>query len=156
MRKGISPLIATVLLIAFTLSIAGLLGGWLSSLTKTQTETLEKTSREVVNCTGAIIDIVDVSCSSTNKQFKVTVSNIGSVDMYDFSIFAIINNTQYINSTGGPNSTYPLLPGEQAILAYGCDNTVYCVGNASVGRVRVTPGICPSAWVEESPGIKCG
>jgi flagellin-like protein len=155
MRKGISPLIATVLLIAFTLSIAGLLGSWLSTLTRTETENLEKSSKEIINCTGAMIDIIGVSCSATDKQFKVAVTNIGSIAMHDFSVFAIINKTQYVNNTGGPNSTYPLLPGEQAILVYGCDNTVYCSTNASIERVRITPGVCPSAWTEKNPAVSC-
>jgi len=155
MEKGISPLIATVLLIAFTLSIAGLLGGWLTSLTKTETETIEAGAKRTINCTGALLDIVSVICSSSSQQLRIAINNLGQEELYDFSIFASVNNTFYSNSTGGLNSTSTLRTGEQYILVYGCSNTVYCAANATVMKVRVTPGNCPQAWMEQSFNAKC-
>lgn len=158
-EKGVSPLIATVLLIAFTLSIAGLLGGWLSSMTKSQTEALSQQSTELINCTQSLIDIVQVSCSnstpSEQRMIRIAVTNLGSNNMYDFSTFAQINNNQYVNNTGGPNSTNPLSSGESVVLLYGCDQTSVCPKGAVINRVRVTPSTCPSKWVEKDISVTC-
>ena len=155
MKKGISPLVATVLLIAFTLSIAGLLGGWLTSLTKSETDTISKGAAITVNCSSAVLDIVDVICSNSSQQLKVAINNLGDVELYDFSIFAAVNGTFYSNSTGGPNSTNTLKTGEQVILVYGCTRTEFCANGASVTKVRVTPGNCPQAWTEHTTAAKC-
>lgn len=160
MTKGISPLIATVLLIALTLSIAGLLGSWLSTMTKTQTGGLEKSSENVINCTSAQIDIFQIKCGNTSinepNTIRVSLSNVGNTPMYDFSTFVQIGNTQYINSTGGPNITSPMIPGEQITLVYGCDPINICPDGASISRVRVTSGNCPSqGTIDKTTSVTC-
>jgi hypothetical protein len=64
-----------------------------------------------------------------------------------------INNTFYLNNTGGPNSTNVLEPGEQEVLVYFCDKDLYCAGEASIDKVRVSPGNCPQAYVEKTTGL---
>jgi flagellin-like protein len=155
--KGVSPLIATVLLIAFTLSIAGLLGGWLSGLTKTQTETLEKSSQETMNCTGSMLSIVNVFCGNSTASepntLRIVIANEGNNALYGFSTFAQIGFNQYINSTGGPNSTSPLYPGEHATLEYGCSNV--CTDGSQVTKIRVSPSNCPTSWAEKLMSVIC-
>ncbi len=155
--KGVSPLIATVLLIAFTLSIAGLLGGWLSGLTKTQTETLEKSSQETMNCTGSLINIVSVLCGNTTvggqNSLRIVLANEGNNALYGFSTFAQIGQNQYINSTGGPTSDSPLLPGDHATLEYYCGSI--CLDGSQIFKVRVSPSNCPTAWAEKLVSITC-
>ena len=92
---------------------------------------------------------------AVNQQLKIGIHNTGDISLYDFSMITKINNTLYQNSTGGPNSTNPLEPGKQIILTYFCNSTTYCKQNATVQSVRISPGNCPQAWVEESPGITC-
>lgn len=146
---------ATVILVALTLAVAALLGSWFTTMTKTETSIIEKSMKAQVNCTSAILDIVDVICSSSSQELRVTIHNLGDISLYDFSTFAFINNTGYTNNTGGPNSTNPLGPGEQTILTYFCDSTIYCSGDASVAKVRVSPSNCPQAWMEESVSASC-
>jgi flagellin-like protein len=148
MRKGLSPLVATVMLIAITLGASALLGSWFASTIKIQTETIGESATKQINCTAAILDIVDVICSSSNQSLKVALTNIGSIELYNFSTLVKLNNTFYENSTGGPDSTNPLNPGEQTILNYYCSNTVYCVANSSVSMIRISPYNCPQAWTE--------
>ncbi len=155
MKKGISPLVATVLLIAFTLSIAGLLGGWLTSLTKSETDTIQQGSDILVNCSSGVIDITDVICTNSSQQLRVAVANLGDVELYDFSVFAAVNNTFYSNSTGGPNSTNTLKTGEQTILVYGCNRNEFCANGATVTKVRITSGNCPQVSQEHTFNAKC-
>jgi flagellin-like protein len=68
--KGISPLIATILLIAFTVSIGGVLSLWLTSLTKTQIGTTESQASAVIKCSSA--DLKILSASSINNRVIVT------------------------------------------------------------------------------------
>ncbi|MDI6825892.1 MAG: hypothetical protein QMD36_01705 [Candidatus Aenigmarchaeota archaeon] len=155
MKKGLSPLLATVMLIAITLAISALLGNWFTSITRTQAEIVEKTATKQINCTGALLSITDIICSSKTQQLKVAISNLGDIELYDFSTLAKVNNTFYENSTVGPNSTLPLNPGEQSILTYFCSNVSYCVSNATVESVRVSPGNCPSAWTVSTTKKTC-
>jgi len=155
--KGVSPLIATVLLIAFTLSIAGLLGGWLSGLTKTQTETLEKSSQETMNCTGSVLNIVNVLCGNTTpggpNTLRIVLANEGNNALYGFSTFAQIGSNQYINSTGGPTASSPLYPGDHVSLEYVCSNA--CEDGKQITKIRVSPSNCPTAWAEKILSVTC-
>jgi len=155
MRKGLSPLIATVLLIAMTLAVATILGGWFSGITKTQTEIMEETTKKQINCTGALLSISDVMCSSTDQQLKIAITNLGNTELYGFSTLAKVNNTFYENNTGGPSSTNALNPGEQTILVYPCSNTLYCVSNAAIESLRISPTNCPSAWTVSTERRTC-
>jgi len=155
MKKGLSPLIATVMLIAITLGVSALLGSWFTSITKTQTEVIEETASKQINCTGALLSIVDIVCSSTDQQLRVAISNLGDIEMYGFSTLVKVNNTVYDNNTGGPSIADPLNPGEQAILTYYCSNTLYCVDNATVENLRVSPSNCPGAWTISTSTETC-
>ena len=150
MKKGISPLLATVILIALTLAVAALLGSWFTTVTRTQTDIIEKDITTQINCTSALLEITDVTCSGSDDNIKVTITNLGYESLYNFSTLVIINNTYYLNSTGGPNSTNLLKPGEQAILSYYCDNTTYCVNGINVGKIRVTSHVCPDRYAEKT------
>jgi flagellin-like protein len=155
MRKGLSPLVATVMLIAITLGVSALLGSWFTSTIKIETETIGESAAKQINCTGAILDIADVICSSTNQSLKIALTNLGNIELYNFSTLVKINNTFYDNSTGGPNAENPLGPGEQTILNYYCSNTVYCVANKTVEKIRISPSNCPQAWIESNIKRSC-
>ncbi len=81
-RKGISPLIAAVLLIAFTMAIAAILTTWISNFT---TDQKEKTQvfEEKIDCVYQSIradpDFARINMST--KIFQDYVVNTGSVDV---------------------------------------------------------------------------
>lgn len=145
---------ATVLLLALTLAVGGILGSWFVSMSRSEIGKQEKRLIELTNCTAAL-DIVTVTCNISSDQLRITIHNIASdMVLYDFSTFAFINNNPYTNNTGGPNASFPLSPGNQYILTYGCGNTD-CPSNATIGKVRVSPGNCPKGWIEIDAGITC-
>lgn len=80
--KGVSPLIASVLLIAFTMAIAAILTAWISSFTTAQKE---KTAvfEEKIQCSyGFIENDLDFSqYNSTSGLFKARIKNTGSTDL---------------------------------------------------------------------------
>lgn len=142
---------ATVILIALTLSVAALLGSWFTSVTRIQTGIIEEDIKVQVNCTGALLDITDVTCSNDTQHIQVTIINLGNdIPLYDFSTLVTLNDTYYLNNTGGPNVTDPLRSGEQYILNYSCTRTIDCIDNVKVAKVRVSPQNCPQSYAEKT------
>ena len=83
--KGVSPLIASVLLIAFTMAIAAVLTAWISSFTTAQRE---KTAvfEEKIQCNyGFIENDIDFTeynyTDNTNAFFKTRIKNTGTIDI---------------------------------------------------------------------------
>src|SRR3989344_7488969 len=78
-KKGISPLIAAVLLIAFTMAIAGIMATW---ATQFSTQKIEQSSAEA-ECIG-ILDIG--SLSFNNGVISVMVKNLADrINLTDMS-----------------------------------------------------------------------
>ncbi|MBI2578158.1 MAG: hypothetical protein HYW26_00450 [Candidatus Aenigmarchaeota archaeon] len=68
-RKGVSPLIAAVLLIAFTMAIAGIMATWATTFSQQKLATSEEKS----NCIGAL----DLSTAAfSDKIVSVQVKNL--------------------------------------------------------------------------------
>ncbi|VVB60080.1 Uncharacterised protein [uncultured archaeon] len=84
--KGVSPLIASVLLIAFTMAIAAILTAWISSFTTSQKEKTQ-VFEEKINCNyGFIENDVDFTAYNgtdpvNNGIFKTRVKNTGTIDL---------------------------------------------------------------------------
>lgn len=79
-RKGISPLIAAVLLIAFTISIGGIFAEWSGSLARDATQDNTEAQQEILDCSSMNIDIVDVNEDYSSNNLDVTLrSNNGAV-----------------------------------------------------------------------------
>jgi len=111
--KGISPLIATVLLIVIVVSIGAVVMTWTSTFTATTTKTVQNKSDTAINCASASISIDEVFViNGTSGVVRAAVKNSGFVDAI------VITSAQVYNSTGG-NFTASDLP----------------VGNFNVGQI---------------------
>ncbi len=77
-KKGISPLIAAVLLIAFTMAVALGLTAWITQFTKAK-ETTAKQASEKTNCIYKSIRSLDeyAAWDPTNKILRVYIDNNG-------------------------------------------------------------------------------
>jgi len=89
MKKGISPFIATVLLIAFAIAVAGIFSGWLSSFTQTTTEEVQEHSEKRVTCSYGGIALEDLEYNQTSANFSGKVENTDIIVLgdIDFEIF---------------------------------------------------------------------
>jgi flagellin-like protein len=113
--KGISPLVATVLLIAITMSIAGILAFWVASYT---TQTLPKVNRTEEECRFSNFDL-SCALNTTSGSIVVQLHNIGQ--------YEIINLTAYVMLTDGTiTSPIPL----NGTLATG-DYKSYIISNST-------------------------
>jgi flagellin-like protein len=76
MLKGISPLVATVLLIAITMTLAGIVAFWGSSFVRTSLPS-ENQTQTLQACTGGSIKLISSSYNSTTGIFSMTIYNDG-------------------------------------------------------------------------------
>lgn len=152
--KGISPLIAAVLLIAITVAIATLVTGFVSSLTRSAQVAVENKTVEAVDCASASISIDQVyfSVAATTadrgniSRAIVVVRNSGQIDDIQ------INNVTVINSTGSVFSfgtTAPVLTNFDRGVAYSfVISTV--AGGSPIGRT------CPADFSKAIATTTCG
>jgi len=84
--KGISPLVAVIMLIAFTMIIAGILAGWATRFASEQRANLEL-------CVRA--NMIIRSASYANNNVTLMLYNAGTVPLRGF-------NVQVTYDTGGP------------------------------------------------------
>jgi flagellin-like protein len=132
--KGISSLIATVLLIAFVVAIAGIISMWSTSLTSTQTKEIGNQSKGQTVCTMAIvIDDVEVPSFGSGQYLNVTYHNVG--DQSISGVYIDIRNSSAINSTKATS----LGPGDIAFVSIGGQSN-----KTDLVRVR---GVCASSIV---------
>ena len=134
--KAISPLIAAVIIVAVTIAIAIIVSGVITSVLESQTATATKTQK----CPTTPINWVHYTCS--NDIIKATITNPGSVELSNFTVFAVIEGTTYTNSSP-VNGNSILKPGDVLTLEAAGAST----GEISMLRVS-TGGDCPGIFVE--------
>ena len=77
--KGISPIIAAVLLIALTVTIAVILNAWAGGYTSSAQSSVSNRTGELSSCSGAAIEIETVYVRGTGNATAV-VKNTGIAD----------------------------------------------------------------------------
>jgi flagellin-like protein len=73
--KAISPMIAVVLLIAFTVSVGGILSVWLSTLSTTQTTIVSSGTEKQVRCGASSLIIKEVRYNATQPCTLCNISH---------------------------------------------------------------------------------
>ncbi len=139
--KGISPLIAAVLLIAFTVAIATLIMGWFSTLTRSTTTTVSNKTTEAVACSNAQISIEDVyitAGSLATGSARVIVKNTG------FTMLAI-NSAQLYNTTGHNFST-----GFSSVSSFSAGSI------QTISLTNVSVPTCPTTFSKAIVTSNCG
>ena len=92
--RGISPLLASVLLIAITVSIATLIMGWMSTVARTTQVKVETKTSQAVDCSSASISIDGVYITAgASGTANVIVSNTGQVDGLTIKSAQILNTS---------------------------------------------------------------
>ncbi len=86
MRKGISPLVATVLLIAATMSIAGILAFWSSSYVKSTLPNINETEQK---CKFAEFAVYQCVYNSTTQEMKIVLENRRDVELSSLKLFVV-------------------------------------------------------------------
>lgn len=136
--KGISPLIAAVLLIAFTVAIATLIMGWFSAFTRSTTATVSNSTTQAVNCADARVSIRDVYLQSAggSGDVNVIVENTGGSSVS-------LTGLEVVNTTGNGFSAGFTTVGsfnKSQILTFKITGTTFASCPGSFSKAIVTTG----------------
>lgn len=113
-RKGITPIIAAVLLVAVSLSVVAIFSGWAPNLAKTITDDTTNSTLETLECDQASVDIRSAyyNTSSSPNNLTVTLRNNGGTDLskmivavFDQNDLTIEENQDVNLSSGELNDT---------------------------------------------------
>lgn len=116
--KGISPLIASVILIGFTVAVAGIIGVWLTSLAKTQTGTIEDIGEKETLCALTSLAIKEVRYNMSSTYVNVTVTHeTGSQNLFNLTVEITGGGTTVQSDPAYNTSSDPYEPGESRAFA---------------------------------------
>jgi flagellin-like protein len=79
--KGIDPLVATVLLIAVTMTLAGIIAFWGSSFVRSNLPS-ENQTQNLQSCVGGNLKLVSQSYNSSTQTFSILILNNGQEKLF--------------------------------------------------------------------------
>jgi flagellin-like protein len=120
MRKGVSPLVAAVLLIAITMTIAAILSYWASGFVRSRTTEWEK-ALPAGECSFANFQIYTCRYDSSNSSLMLILENVKDVELTNITAYIVYGN----GTIDARLSGFQNLPGGQikAYNIYGVDST---------------------------------
>ena len=144
--KAISSMIATILLIAFTVAVGGILSVWFTGLATTQTAGIENKTGGVIKCVGGLLVEEAKVPSSTGTVLNVTYTNNAQYSVS--GIYVEIVNASLVSTESGDTSS--LTPGAMGV------HTMSISAGTPISRVRVR-GSCEGQTISDDcePGDAC-
>ena len=139
MKKGISPLLTSVLLIALVIAVAGIYTGWFTNFIRDITSTIGEHSGRKVECSYGGIALDNLEYNSTSGYLSGNIENTDMISLgnIDLEIF-------YNNATKQKNDLNKVLdPGEMDVF----NIVVY----SNYEKARVTTN-CSEVYDEISTG----
>jgi len=118
MRKGISPFIASVLLIAFAIAVASIYSGWITDFTKGTTEEVKEKSEKRVTCSYGGIALDDLEYNSTSGNLTGTIENTDIIPLGNIDLEIFYNNA----TREKKDLNMELEPGERNIFNQAINN----------------------------------
>ena len=99
-KKGISPLIAAILLIAFTITVATFLATWSTTFAKTQTQEFTKAGREIASqCQYANLQVETAVYDDADDKIIAVVWNMGKTELSDFQFLVYYSDVNITTLT---------------------------------------------------------
>jgi len=152
MRKGLSELISTVVLIVVVMAIGAFVAPWALNLVRTSTnQTASNTDMQLL-CQNVGYDLDNNYGSSgliwnltdSNTTLKAKISNTGTISLYSFTFDIIINSSLIyevaVNDTYQKTANNPLQPGQTTILVMNATQDY----NDTLTEVTIRNAVCPS------------
>jgi len=158
MRKGISPLMATVMLVLIAVTLATIIGPWMYELVRDRMNQTDDDSQMEIRCETTAYDFnpsyanSGINWSATDPSLRVMITNTGQQKLYNFSFELTLNSStaiSYFNVTAATQRTkeYPLNPGESALLEA---DSLSSIAGSSLTTVKVLNRlVCPKVYVQQ-------
>lgn len=89
-KKGISPLVATILIIAITVGVVGIVAVWITGFTRTTTETVSTQSGRQIDCSFGAVSVGNLKFA--NNFLSGRVENRGQIALGNISVNIIYQN----------------------------------------------------------------
>jgi len=154
MRKGVSPLIATVLLIAFTIAVGGIISVWLTQFAGTTTETVGKESQIQITCGTGGIAFNNVNYCNNNLSGEIT--NTGSISLGNITFTVLYTNSSrelfYVNYSNGAVNKQTSCCGNMVMFPAEKFNFNFPIGGSNYEILRVTTN-CTTVRVSDEVSI---
>jgi flagellin-like protein len=94
--KAISPLIAVVLLIGFTIAVGTMIADWLIDYIRISPSQSEEKSMEKIKCAFGSLKIVSAKYNNTATKLSVLLRNeAGDTNLMNISFSVVVNDTVY-------------------------------------------------------------
>ncbi len=149
MQKGISPIVATILMIVVAITIGILVVNWSTSWTARE---LNREDAQCASSTNFVIDSARWNYSSSTNQLLLKITNKGTQKLWNFSVTLdnvtrVMNfnstNTSVLNNV---NETNAIKQEEAIVLAVNL--TMDTTFGSTLSRVTVSSRACKSisAW----------
>lgn len=150
MDKGISPLVASVILIALVVGIASMLSPWVKTFFKKRMGQTEEVSKGRISCTNAQpvfnLDDIHYNLTGANDSVNITLRNRGRVELYNFIVSLLIDGSSYsFEPKKERDSSNPLKPGLETTLRVDITENL----EGTLRRVRVMAQNCPAYGIRE-------
>lgn len=130
--KGMSPLVAVVLLIAFTISVGSMLGLWVRDFATETAGSVKKAAINQTKCAGTYIDVISVTSAA------VIITNRGSQNVTSPTCYwgngTIIDNFGNALVPGALNSSVKNRGNQSAVICTGSCLNIGVSGECKVGQ----------------------
>jgi flagellin-like protein len=90
--KGLSPLIASVILIAIAITIAGIFSGWFTDFIKAIASMVQGREGSRVECSYGGIALDDLEYNTTSKYLSGYIENTGIITLGDIELVILYDN----------------------------------------------------------------
>lgn len=142
-KKAISPLIATVLLIGFTMAVAAILANWATTFSAGRVSELEKTTQAQAQCSGGVINFISgIQNPKLENNKLIAVIEVAGVPLGNFSFDIILANASALSlkdTTG-----ISLSPGKLGTII--SEDVVFTKANIAQVRIASNCTDVKSTW----------
>ncbi len=150
--KGVSPLIASIILIGFVVAVAAMISPWFTGLTKSKMYEVEEGSEGQIDCVFSSIDFdssdISYNLSGSTDWVNITLDNTGTVSLYNFEVSLTVDGNTKIYSPmpySQKTSSSPLEAGSRMILITNITDNL----SGTLQKVRVVAKNCPNEAQKE-------
>lgn len=136
-RKGVSPLIAAVLLIAFTMAIAAILTAWIASFTQEQRDN-SKVFEKKISCAYSNIEIDDEysKFDKVNNIFYAFITNTGADAITLTKVSAWADNKKQLPIMLGSNLNLTTIQKNEYLQLYVNVSSAFSAGGTGLTKIE--------------------
>lgn len=134
MMKGLSPIVATILLVAFSVAVAGLVVIWLTGFTTTTTEFTSDRGDKLTACAGSRIKIDSVTNTSILYS-NPSVKTLTNITVYDMNGRNLTHNASNMSPGQVTNLTWVRGSNTTLFTRGICESVIVVEGECKEGQV---------------------